>query len=82
MKWFANAPVRKILAIIGYTCIAAYFVLTLLEACSIPTLPKAAANALMGVAFLCQGLTQEGKKKIWGYSLAAGWFIVAVMYCF
>lgn len=82
MKWFANAPVRKILAIIGYTCIAAYFVLTLLEACSIPTLPKAATHALMGVAFLCQGLTQEGKKKIWGYSLAAGWFIVAVMYCF
>lgn len=82
MKWLENTSVRKILAIIGYTCIAAYFVLTLLEACSVPTLPKAAANALMGVAFLCQGLTQEGKKKIWGYSLAAGWFLVAVMHCF
>lgn len=82
MKWLENSSVRKAIAIIGYLCMAVYFVLMLLEACAVLSVPKTAAYTLMGLAFLSQGLTQDGKKKVWGYSLAAGWFIVAVMYCF
>lgn len=82
MKWNERAITRKVLTVVGLICVLAYFVLTLLEACNISIVPTPVPYGLMGAAFLCQGLTQAGKKKIWGYSLAAGWFLVAVLYCF
>lgn len=82
MKWNETPIARKVLAVISYICIAGYFLLKLLEALSIPAAPEAALHTLLGTAFLCQGLTRTGNKKVWGYVLAAGWFLVALLYCF
>ena len=83
MKWNENAFVRKVIAIAGYVSIAAYLILSALELLDIQNVPKAAAHALMGVFFLSQSLIAENrKKKTWGYILAAGWFVLSVMYCF
>ena len=82
MKWNEKPVARKALAVICYICVAGYLLLTLLKALSILAAPEASVHALLGVAFLCKGLTQTGKEKIWSFALAAGWFLVALLYCF
>ena len=82
MKWNEKPVARKALAVIGYICVAGYLLLTLLKALSILAAPEAPVHALLGTAFLCQGLTRTGNKKVWGYVLSAGWFLVALLYCF
>ena len=83
MKWNENAFARKIISVIGYISIAAYLILSALELFDIQSVHKAVAHVLMGVFFLSQSLIAENrKKKIWGYTLAAGWVVLSVMYCF
>lgn len=68
---------------VGYISIAAYLILSALELLDIQSMHKAVAHVLLCVFFLSQGLTAENrKKKIWGYTLAAGWFLLSAMYCF
>ena len=75
--------VKKILPVVGYVCVAAALILSLLEFWDIRLAPKPVAYALFGVFFLSQSLTQENrKKKIWSSVLTAGWFLVALMHCF
>ena len=82
MKWNEKPVARKALAVICYICVAGYLLLTLLKSLSILAAPEAPVHALLGAAFLCKGLTQTGKEKIWSFALAAGWFLVALLYCF
>lgn len=83
MKWNERAFARKALPVIGCICIASYLILAALELFDVQSVHKAVAHALLGMFFLSQSLIQESrKKKIWGYSLAAGWFLLSVMYCF
>ena len=83
VKWNENAFARKTISVVGYISIAAYLILSALELFDIQSVHKAVAHVLLGVFFLSQGLTVEnGKRKIWGYTLAAGWFLLSVMYCF
>ena len=81
--WSKDAFIQKALPVIGYICVAAALILSLLEMRDVNLAPKAVAYALFGVFFLSQSLTQENsKKKIWSSVLAAGWFLVALMHCF
>ena len=81
--WGKDAFIQKALPVIGYICVAAALILSLLEMRDINLAPKPVAHVLFGVYFLSQSLTQENrKKKIWSSVLAAGWFLVALMHCF
>lgn len=81
--WSKDAFTHKALPVIGYVCIAAALILSLLEMRDVNLAPKPVAYVLFGVFFLSQGLTQENsKKKVWSSVLAAGWFLVALMHCF
>ena len=82
MNWRENKTVKKWISVISYVCLAVYLGLGLLEAVAVVVAPKPIVIALLGVVFLGRGLVQTGKEKIWGYSLAAGWFLIALLYCF
>ena len=83
MKWNEKAFVRKIISGVGYVCAVVVLILCILEACDIQPIPKAVTCALVSVFFLCAGLKADNrKKKILGYVLSAGWFVLSVMYCF
>lgn len=83
MQWNDSAFARKTISVVGYISIAAYLILSALELFNIQSVHKAVAHILLGVFFLSQSLIAESrKKKIWGYTLAAGWFVLFVMYCF
>ena len=83
MKWNENAIAWKTISVVGYISIAVYLILSVLELFDIQSIHKAVAHVLLGVFFLSQSLIAENrKKKIWGYTLAAGWFVLSVMYCF
>lgn len=83
MKWNENAFARKTISVVGYISIAVYLMLSALELFDIQSIYKAVAHVLLGVFFMSQSLIAENrKKKIWGYTLAVGWFILSVMYCF
>lgn len=83
MKRTENIFIRKAFPVIGYICAAASLILSVLEIWDVNLAPKPVAYALFGVFFLSQSFTQENrKKKIWGYCLAAGWFLVALIHCF
>ena len=78
-----DAFIQKTLPVIGYVCVAAALILSLLEMRDVNLAPKPVAYVLFGVFFLSQNLTQENrKKKLWSSFLAAGWFLVALMHCF
>ena len=78
-----NAFIQKALPVIGYICVAAALILSLLEMRDVNLAPKPVAYALFGVFFLSQSLAQENsKKKVWSSVLSAGWFLVALMHCF
>ena len=81
--WGKDAFIQKALPVIGYICVAAALILSLLEMRDVNLAPKPVAYVLFGVFFLSQSLTQENrKKKIWSSVLSAGWFLVALMHCF
>ena len=81
--WTKDAFIQKALPVIGYICVAAALILSLLEMRDVNLAPKPVAYVLFGVFFLSQSLTQENrKKKIWSSCLTAGWFLVALMHCF
>ena len=72
--------IQKVLPVVGYICVAAALILSLLDD---NLVQNHITYALVGVYFLSQSLTQENKKKkIWSSVLAAGWFLVALMHCF
>ena len=78
-----DAFIQKALPVIGYICVAAALILSLLEMRDVNLAPKPVAYALFGVFFLSQSLTQENsKKKLWSSCLTVGWFLVALMHCF
>jgi len=80
--WNKDAFIQKTLPVIGYICVAAALILSLLEMRNVNLAPKPVVYALFGVFFLSQSLTQDSrKKKIWSYCLTAGWFLVALMHC-
>lgn len=80
--WNKDVFVQKTLPVIGYICVAAALILSLLEMRDVNLAPKPVAYVLFGVFFLSQSLTQENRKKIWSSCLSAGWFLVALMHCF
>ena len=83
MKRNENAFVQKAISVVGYISIAAYLILSALELFDIQSVHKAVAHVLLGLFFLSQSLVAGNrKKKIWGYVLAAGWFVLSVMSCF
>ena len=72
--------IQKVLPVVGYICVAAALILSLLDD---NLVPNPITYALVGVYFLSQSLAQENrKKKIWSSVLTAGWFLVALMHCF
>ena len=78
--WSKDAFIQKALPVIGYICVAAALILSLLDD---NLVPNPITYALVGIYFLSQSLTQENsKKKVWSSVLAAGWFLVALMHCF
>ncbi|MBQ8621029.1 MAG: hypothetical protein IJ422_01815 [Oscillospiraceae bacterium] len=82
MKWNENAFVRKTISVVGYVCIVVALILCFLEACDIQPIPEAVICSLISVFFLCAGLKADNRKKrILAYALAAGWFVLSVMYC-
>lgn len=83
VKWNESVYVQKILPVIAYICAVAYLILSAFELCDIHIVPRAVACALFGIFFLSQSLIQKSrKKKIWGYCLTAGWFLLSLMHCF
>lgn len=83
MKWNESGLAGKVIAIIGYVSMTAFLILTLLHQLAMLSVHKAVVHALMGVFFLSQGLTEKSRKeKIWKFTLAAGWFLISVLYCF
>lgn len=83
MKWNERGLTDKAMVIIGYVSITAFLALTLLHQLAVLSVHKAVSHALMGVFFLSHGLVEENRKeKIWKLVLAAGWFLVAALYCF
>ena len=78
--WSKDTFIQKTLPVIGYVCVAAALILSLLDD---NLVPNPITYALVGVYFLSQSLAQENrKKKIWSSVLTAGWFLVALMHCF
>ena len=78
--WSKDVFIQKALPVIGYICVAAALILSLLDD---NLVPSPITYALVGVYFLSQSLTQENrKKKIWSSCLTVGWFLVALMHCF
>ena len=83
MKWNENDFVRKTMSVVAYVCIVVALILCFLEACDIQPIPETVTCALISVFFLCAGLkAYKRKKKTLGYALAAGWFVLSLMYCF
>ena len=83
MKWNENTFVRKTISVVGYVCIIAALILCFLEACDIQPIPETVTCSLISVFFLCAGLkADKRKKRTLGYALAAGWFVLSLMYCF
>ena len=83
MKRNENTFAQKTISVIGYVCIIAALILCFLESCDIQPIPESVTSALFAVFFLCAGLNADNRKKrSLGYALAAGWFLLSVMYCF
>ena len=75
-----DAFIQKALPVLGYICVAAALILSLLDD---NLVPNPITHALVGIYFLSQSLTQENsKKKVWSSVLSVGWFLVALMHCF
>ena len=75
-----DAFIQKALPVLGYICVAAALILSLLDD---NLVPNPITYALVGIYFLSQSLTQENsKKKVWSSVLSVGWFLVALMHCF
>ena len=83
VKWNENDFVRKTISVVGYVCIVVALILCFLESCDIQPIPETVTCALISAFFLCASLKADNRKKrTLGYVLAAGWFVLSVMYCF
>lgn len=81
MKWHEMSNFQRILFVAGWICVAAWFLLAILDETGVLKSAIAIRHGLFGVWCLGTGITQKSKKmRILWFVLAAAYVILSMLY--